>query len=153
MIHFFLIGPIPETLGNCIELTELYLNVNKLEGACRIHHTMLPPKGEIPNSLGNCTKLKYLSLLLNQLEGKLHNPSHTCDLEFRNFVFAVAPSQTLQEQRRPLRNSCQSAAFLCEDHTQASFGLYHNLNQPKWAVCSAHYPIISKKNRAGQLTT
>ena len=70
IIRFFLIGPIPETLGSCIELTELYLNVNELEGACRIHHTkLLQVIGPIPESLGNCIELKKLRLFNNQLVG------------------------------------------------------------------------------------
>jgi len=75
--RFFVIGPIPETIGNCIELKFLNLCNNKLEGACRIHHTKLLQIsitrffviGPIPKTLGNCIELTELRLSRNKLEG------------------------------------------------------------------------------------
>jgi hypothetical protein len=67
---FFLIGPIPETLGNCIELTGLHVSNNELKGTCRVHHAKLLQIsiirffliGPIPETLGNCIELMELHL-------------------------------------------------------------------------------------------
>jgi Leucine-rich repeat (LRR) protein len=78
LLLFFLTGEIPTSLGNCIQLTKLWLNDNQLTGECVIQHVGLPSKlqvffltGKIPDSLGNCTKLTTLHLFQNRLEGKL----------------------------------------------------------------------------------
>ena len=44
LIHFFLTGEIPVSLGNCFNLMEVDLGDNKLEGkcTCSAHTTILP---------------------------------------------------------------------------------------------------------------
>jgi hypothetical protein len=51
-------GPIPESIGNLVELTELTLSENALTG-------------EIPSSIGNLVQLQKLNLELNQLSGHI----------------------------------------------------------------------------------
>ena len=76
---FFLTGPIPSSLGNCVNLTHLHLSQNQLTGKCvndpsccfALNFSQsLFLTGPIPDTLGKCIKLEHLYLHENQLTGK-----------------------------------------------------------------------------------
>jgi hypothetical protein len=92
--RFFLTGEIPVSLGNCVNMTRLILEDNKLTGKCMIHHTKLLQIsiilffliGQIPKSLGNCIKLEVLNLYSNKLQGKC-STRHTKLLQISIILF------------------------------------------------------------------
>jgi len=53
-----LVGSIPSSIGNLINIQYLYLQYNKLSGS-------------IPSAMGNLSRLSYLKLYKNQLTGTL----------------------------------------------------------------------------------
>ncbi len=72
----FFAGPIPESIGNCIKLTSVFLYSNQLTGKSTYYNFASRKlnfhnfAGPVPESIGDCIKLKSLDLSSNQLTGK-----------------------------------------------------------------------------------